>query len=55
MRNPTSAFRYATMKSTSFESFFRDSESEVLRRMSEFMEQFNVDTPEEGIQNILNG
>lgn len=55
MRNPTSEFRFGTMKNSMLESFFRDNDNDVIRKMSKFMEQYNSDTTEDGINKMMNG
>ena len=55
MRNPTKEFKFATVKSSSYETFFRKSERDVLKRMGMFMEKYNVDTTHEGIEKVKNG
>lgn len=55
MRNPTSEFTFGTIKSSSYESFFQNGETEILKRMGNFMEPYNVKNTEEGFQRVSNG
>ena len=55
MRNPTPAFRFGTTRGTSYITFFKYGESEVIRRMYEFMERYNVESANEGIEKVKNG
>ena len=52
MRNPTSAFKFATLKSSSYEIFFKQDINEVIRRMGKFMEPYNTDTTAEGVEKV---
>ncbi|XP_057317108.1 glutamate receptor ionotropic, NMDA 2B-like isoform X2 [Hydractinia symbiolongicarpus] len=55
MRNPTSEFTFGTIKSSSYESFFQNGETEILKRMGNFMKPYNVKNTEEGFQRVSNG
>lgn len=52
MRNPTSAFKFATLKFSSYEIFFKQDKNEVIRRMGKFMEPYNTDTTAEGVEKV---
>ena len=55
MRNPTSDFRYGLLKSSNYETYFRNSEIETLRWMGKFMEKYNVESTREGVEKVKNG
>ena len=55
MRNPTSAFKFATLKFSSYEIFFKQDKNEVIRRMGKFMEPYNTDTTAEGVEKVRSG
>ena len=55
MRNPTSAFKFAIRKSTSYESFFKNSHSNVVKRMGVFMQKYNYETLDIGVEMVKNG
>ena len=52
MRNPTSAFKFATLKFSSYEIFFKQDKNEVIRRIGKFMEPYNTDTTAEGVEKV---
>uniref|UniRef100_A0A7M5V1T0 Uncharacterized protein n=2 Tax=Clytia hemisphaerica TaxID=252671 RepID=A0A7M5V1T0_9CNID len=55
MRNPSSDFRYGLLKSSNYETYFRNSEIETLRWMGKFMEKYNVESTREGVEKVKNG
>ena len=55
MRNPTPEFKFATVKSTSYESFFRYAETDVLKRMGVFMRQYDFKNTTVGVEMVKNG
>ena len=55
MTHPTNDFKFATVKSTSMEDYFRFSEDPTVRSMHLFMKDFNVKSNDIGIKKLLNG
>ena len=55
MLNPPSGFRFATMKDTSSESFFRDSMDPRLKKIYSNMKPYLVDNVDDGVENVKNG
>ncbi|XP_066913218.1 glutamate receptor ionotropic, NMDA 3B-like [Clytia hemisphaerica] len=54
-RNPTNEFRFGILRDSSYESFFKNGETDLLKRMSVFMEPYNYDTLAEGMDMVRNG
>ena len=54
LKNPTESFKFAAMKSSSVEEYFRYSDNEVFQRMNTFMEKYNTDSNEIGTQKVVN-
>lgn len=55
MHNPTQEFQYATVRYTSYDARFKYSANPVIKKMSDFMEKYNLETPNEGVKKVLNG
>eukprot|EP00795_Rhopilema_esculentum_P014569 gene14569-5642_t len=55
LQNPTSNFKFATIKSSSLEEYFRFSTNSHFHNMHLFMHQYNINTTEDGIKKLLNG
>lgn len=55
MRNPTSKFKFGTVKDTSYHTRFQLSNNDVIKRISQFMDNYNVLTEEEAIRKVANG
>ena len=55
MTHPTTDFKFATVKSSSMEDYFRFSEDPTVRSMHLFMKDFNVKSNDIGIKKLLNG
>ena len=55
MRNPTDAFKFATLASSSYSSFFQTSENPTIHRMGVFMNKYNVNTTQIGVEKIEKG
>lgn len=55
MRNPTNKFKFGTVKDTSYHTRFKLSNNNVIKRMSNFMDKYNINTAKEGIEKVRNG
>ncbi|XP_046844011.1 glutamate receptor ionotropic, NMDA 1-like [Xenia sp. Carnegie-2017] len=53
LRNPTSHFKYGTVANSSVESYFR--RQEELSTMAKFMDSYNVDSVDDGVQAVRDG
>ena len=55
LTNPTDSFKFATIKSSSMQEYFRFTDNTAYRKMNAFMEKYNVDTNEMGAKKVVTG
>eukprot|EP00794_Sanderia_malayensis_P016058 gene16058-17681_t len=55
MTNPTPEFKFASVKETATEAFFRGNSDPTLRRMYLFMKNYGTKTTADGIENVRTG
>lgn len=55
MLNPTSRFKFAVLRSSSLEEFFKHSKNQDFVDMYNFMEKYNPKSLREGVTNVGEG
>ena len=53
--NPTSGFKFATLRGSAFETFFTESDDPTYRKIGQNMKPYGVKSGEEGINKLHSG
>jgi len=55
LTNPSDSYKFATLKSSSMQEYFRFSDNDVYQKMNAFMDAYNTDSSKSGAQKLLTG